>query len=63
MLVDSDAHEPEDQLPPELADRIAVGAGLNVEESHALLKTNPQNLLARLGLGPIHAPSAQGINP
>ncbi len=63
LLVDSDAHEPEDQLPPELADRIAAGVGLNVEEPHALLVINPQSLPARLCLGPIPAPRAQGLNP
>ena len=63
LWLDSDAHEPEDLLAPELADPIAVGAGLNIEEAHALLKINPQNLLARLGFGPVPAPGAQGINP
>jgi len=63
LLLDSDAHEPEDLLTPELAERIAAGAGLNLEEAHALLQTNPQNLLTRLGFGPIPASSAQAINP
>ncbi len=63
LLLDSDAHEPEDLLTPELADRIAAGAGLNVEEAHALLQLNPQNLLARLGFDPIPASHAQAIIP
>ena len=61
--MDSDAHEPEDLLTPELADQIAAGAGLNAKEAHALLQTNPQNLLAKLGFGPIPASHAQAIIP
>ena len=49
MVLDSDAHEPADLLNPELALRIAKGAGLNDEEVHALLELNPQSLLTRLG--------------
>jgi len=63
LLLDSDAHEPEDLLTPELADQIAAGAGLNAKEAHALLQTNPQNLLAKLGFGPIPASHAQAIIP
>ena len=50
MVLDSDAHEPEDLLNPELSRRIAKGAGLTDEEVHALLELNPRSLLARLGL-------------
>ena len=49
MVLDSDAHGPDDLLTPELTDQIALGAGLNEKEAHALLELNPQNLLARLG--------------
>ena len=63
LLLDSDAHEPEDLLTPELADRIAAGAGLNVKEAYALLQLNPQNLLARLGFDPIPASHTQAITP
>ena len=49
MVLDSDAHEPEDLLTPEIRLAVARGAGLNDEEVHALLETNPQNLLAKLG--------------
>ena len=52
MVLDSDAHEPDDLLTPELTRKIATGAGLTDEEAHALLELNPQALLARLGFGP-----------
>ena len=48
-VLDSDAHGPEDLLTPELTHNIALGAGLNEEEAHALTVLNPQKLLARLG--------------
>ena len=48
-VLDSDAHEPEDLLNPELTRKIAEGVGLNGEEVHALLELNPQSLLNRLG--------------
>jgi len=54
-VLDSDAHEPEDLLTLDLAEKIAEGAGLNKEEAHVLLQTNPQNLLAKLGFGPVPA--------
>ena len=63
MVLDSDAHEPEDLLTPELADKIAVGAGLTDEEAHALLQLNPQNLLAKLGVGPVPAPRSKTLSP
>ena len=50
LLVDSDAHAPEDLLTPAMARGIALGAGLS--ESHALeaLEKNPQRLLRRHGI-------------
>jgi len=48
-VLDSDAHEPDDLLTVELTHKIAKGAGLSDEDTHALLQLNPQNLLARLG--------------
>lgn len=55
-VLNSDAHEPEDLLTPELSLNIAMGAGLTGEEVHALLQVNPQRLLARLGFGAVPAP-------
>jgi histidinol phosphatase-like PHP family hydrolase len=49
MVLDSDAHAPEDLLTPELTRKIALGAGLTEEEAHALIEKNPQQLLAKLG--------------
>ena len=52
MLLDSDAHGPDDLLTPELTQKIAMGAGLNCEDTRTLLELNPQALLARLSVGP-----------
>lgn len=52
MVLDSDAHAPEDLLTPDLAQKIATGSGLSAEDTYTLLERNPQILLARLGLGP-----------
>ena len=49
MVLDSDAHEPDDLLTPEMTHKIAKGAGLSDEEIYALLETNPKRLLAKLG--------------
>ena len=48
-VLDSDAHEPDDLLTPDIRHNVAKGAGLNDDEIHALLETNPQKLLAKLG--------------
>jgi len=56
LLLDSDAHQPEDLLTPELSVSIALGAGLTSEEAHAVLNFNPQSLLAKLGLSGASAP-------
>ena len=58
LVLDSDAHEPEDLLTPEFRLRVAKGAGLDEDEVHAILETNPRNLLGKLGVGPDHAPAA-----
>jgi histidinol phosphatase-like PHP family hydrolase len=58
LVLDSDAHEPEDLLTPEFRLRVAKGAGLDEDEVHAILETNPRNLLGKLGFGPDHAPAA-----
>ena len=49
LILDSDAHSPEDLLTAELARRIGKGAGLDGEELDALLETNPKKLLRKLG--------------
>ncbi len=52
LLLDSDAHTPEDLLTEELAYRIAKGAGLESEQLQAVLDTNPKKLLKQLGYSP-----------
>ena len=49
-VLDSDAHAPEDLLTPELARKVALGAGLDSEEAHLLLNKNPESLLTKLGV-------------
>ena len=53
-VLDSDAHEPDDLLTPDIRQKVAKGAGLDDEEVHALLETNPQHLLKKLGFPAIH---------
>ena len=48
-VLDSDAHEPEDLLTPDIRQKVAKGAGLSDDEVYALLETNPKKLLAKLG--------------
>ncbi|MBF8266920.1 MAG: hypothetical protein HW388_428 [Dehalococcoidia bacterium] len=50
LLLDSDAHGPDDLLTPEMAGKIARGAGLSEEETYLLLEGNPLSLLQRLRL-------------
>ena len=49
MILDSDAHAPEDLLTPELCYRVARGAGLTEEQTEMLLHRNPNLLLEKLG--------------
>ena len=51
LLVDSDAHAPEDLLTPAMARGIALGAGLSEAHASEALEANPQRLLRRHGLG------------
>lgn len=47
LVLNSDAHEPRDLLSEDMAMKIALGAGLSKEETHALLQGNPTSLLER----------------
>ncbi len=49
-LLDSDAHEPDDLLTPEMTAKITLGAGLDDDESQAVLQRNPKTLLSKLGI-------------
>ena len=60
-VLDSDTHEPDDLLTPELSRKVALGAGLTDEDAHALLELNPQNLLARLGFGAFAAAQSRAV--
>ena len=48
-VLDSDAHQPEDLLTPDIRRKVAVGAGLSPSEVDELLITNPLKLLHKLG--------------
>ena len=50
LVLDSDAHAPEDLLTREFAMNVAVGAGLEDEDAGALLEDAPRQLLASLGV-------------
>ena len=50
LILNSDAHQPDDLLTDELARRIGKGAGLDAEELVALLETSPKMLLEKLGV-------------
>ena len=48
-VLDSDAHEPDDLLTPDIRNKVALGAGLSESDVQVLLVTNPQRLLSKLG--------------
>ena len=50
LLVDSDAHQPDELLSAELASYIAQGAGLNFEECNQVFTLNPKLLIQRLNI-------------
>jgi putative hydrolase len=50
LLVDSDAHEPNDLLSPELASFVAQGAGLSSDECNQVLTANPKLLIQKLNI-------------
>ena len=50
LVLDSDAHEPQDLLTAELALSVARGAGLSGEEASVVLQGNPSSLIGRLGM-------------
>jgi len=49
LILDSDAHAPEDLLTPELVSEIGKGAGLEGAELYTVLETSPKKLLQKLG--------------
>ncbi len=49
LLLDSDAHSPEDLLTEEWVQQVARGAGLAGEDLYAVLEAHPKQLLEKLG--------------
>jgi len=50
LILDSDAHEPQDLLTRETALKVALGAGLSEEDAYGLLEKNPLALLSKIGV-------------
>jgi len=50
IILDSDAHEPEDLMTREYAEKVALGSGLNLNRTGDLLDKAPISLLKRLKL-------------
>ena len=50
IVLDSDAHAPEDLLTPDFAMKVARGAGLNDNEANRLLQSAPLDLLKKVGV-------------
>ncbi len=48
LLVNSDAHSPEDQLTKEMARKVALGCGLDEDMLDEVLEINPRALVERL---------------
>ena len=48
LILDSDAHEPQDLMTREYANKVAIGAGLSPEQATSLLNTSPLILLETL---------------
>ena len=48
LILDSDAHEPQDLMTREYAEKVAIGAGLSPEQATSLLNTSPLILLKTL---------------
>lgn len=51
MVLDSDAHEPDDLLTRDFALTVALGSGLSEQDAFTLLDSEPQGLLKRVGVG------------
>jgi histidinol phosphatase-like PHP family hydrolase len=47
LVVDSDAHQPEDLLTETMARSIALGAGIVPEDADAILRSNPEMIINR----------------
>ena len=48
LILDSDAHEPDDLMTQDYAEKIAEGSGLNKEEKETVLKQSPLTLIRKI---------------
>ena len=48
LILDSDAHEPDDLMTQEYAEKVATGSGLNEEEKETILNKSPLTLINRV---------------
>lgn len=50
LVLDSDAHEPEDLMSREYAIKVALGAGIDKDHAHSLVDSGPSDLLSKFGV-------------
>ena len=48
LILDSDAHEPDDLMTQEYAEKVAIGSGLNEKEKETILNRSPLTLIHRV---------------
>ena len=48
LILDSDAHEPDDLMTQEYAEKVAIGSGLNEKEKETILNQSPLSLIHRV---------------
>ena len=48
LILDSDAHEPDDLMTQEYAEKVAIGSGLNEKEKETILNRAPLTLIHRV---------------
>ena len=48
LILDSDAHEPDDLMTQEYAEKVAIGSGLNDKEKETILSQSPLTLIHRV---------------
>ena len=48
LILDSDAHDPDDLMTQEYAEKVAIGSGLNEKEKETILSQSPLTLIHRV---------------
>ena len=48
LILDSDAHEPDDLMTQEYAEKVAIGSGLNEKEKETIMNQSPLTLINRV---------------